>query len=174
MQSHSFLLHRLFFLNKAVKIPWAFLIPSPTKHSLNLQSCNKTEHQCGQGKHKVAIYEVSDRSKATWWACLAVRVNSCEKYTSAHFLWLSVVWGWWRLQTVSRGWAGSPEFFWWRLRHDSSPCAKYQVFFLFCISPKSWKEIPLAQIHKSQSQRTLKVADKNASSFLWLTNRNQN
>lgn len=53
----------------------------------------KTQHSLLQSKE----------SKAAWPACLAARVNSCEKYTSAHFLRLSVVWGLWRLQTASRG-----------------------------------------------------------------------
>lgn len=62
MQSHFFWLHRFFFffLTKAIKIPQAFFPPSPTKHSLNLQRYNKTEHQCGQGKHNMAVYEVRD------------------------------------------------------------------------------------------------------------------
>ena len=83
--------------------------PLPGEYWLILQSGNQTEHWCGKGP------------KATWCGCLAARVNSWDKYTSAHFLWLRVVWGLWRFQRVSRGRAGSLRLLWCRLMHDRTP-----------------------------------------------------
>lgn len=46
----------------------------------------------------------------------------------------------WRLLGVMRRGCRKPQAFWCRLMHDSSPCPKYQVLFLFSIPPSSWSE----------------------------------
>lgn len=94
-----------FFLTKAIKIPQAFFPPSPTKHSLNLQRYNKTEHQCGQGKHNMAVYEVRDLKQpdgAVWLQELIPVKNALPH--------ISFGWAWSEACEGFRQWAGGgPE-----------------------------------------------------------------
>lgn len=110
---------------------------SPGKHRLNLQSCNKTGHRCGKESYlkqpdvPVELQEL-------------IPVKNTLPYISFGWEWSEAC------EASGNEQGGGPEatrFFWCRLMHDSSPCAKY-VFFFSWIFPKSWKGTPLAQIQR--------------------------
>ena len=105
MQSHSFLLHRFFFfLNKAIKIPWA-LFPLTYKTFIEFANYNKTEHQRGQGKHKVAIYELRNLKQPD--GLVRLQELILVKNTLPH---VSFGWTWSEAREGFRQWAGGgPE-----------------------------------------------------------------